>query len=346
MGSPLSGALACIYLEFLEAGPFQAIIPKDAHLFRYIDDALLIYPTHADIETIVTKLNNIEPSISFTYVCESNQTLPYLDINLHRTENSLERSVYRKTTNKYDHLHYYSHHNNKIKSGIIIGFYLRALRICTPQHLKNEEEHLEKSFRTLHYPTHFINQARKKAHRIHRKTEKKHTDTRRRIILPTTNTTTIISENLNKHQIDIAFTTSTTIKDIVTKKRRNTPISGGGIYKISCLGCNSIYVGETARNLSIRVQEHRRALISDNRLNALVQHRNAEDHNFALDKAEMLKYVHDKNRRRCIEASVISSFQTIMQRPGTYMLTSSIAEQILSENKIPNTNKTRLKSPP
>ena len=32
MWSPLSGALACFYLEFLEAGPFQTIIPKDAHV--------------------------------------------------------------------------------------------------------------------------------------------------------------------------------------------------------------------------------------------------------------------------------------------------------------------------
>lgn len=44
MGSPVSGVFACFILEFLELGPFQHILPKDATYYRYIDDAILIYP--------------------------------------------------------------------------------------------------------------------------------------------------------------------------------------------------------------------------------------------------------------------------------------------------------------
>ena len=39
MGSPLNGVLACIFLEFLEFGPFRYIIPNAA---RY--NILHIYP--------------------------------------------------------------------------------------------------------------------------------------------------------------------------------------------------------------------------------------------------------------------------------------------------------------
>ena len=123
MGSPLSRVLACIYLEFLESGLFKHI-PNTAHYFRYIDDILLIYPQDLDLH-ITDKLNNVEPSLKFIYELEYNSTLPFLDILLIRNINKLEFNVYRKPTCKNDHIHFYSHHNNNIKRGIIIGFYLK-----------------------------------------------------------------------------------------------------------------------------------------------------------------------------------------------------------------------------
>ena len=63
MGSPLCRVLTCIYLEFLESGPFKYIIPNSAHYFRYIDDILLIYPQDLDLHSIIDRLNNVEPSI-------------------------------------------------------------------------------------------------------------------------------------------------------------------------------------------------------------------------------------------------------------------------------------------
>ena len=63
MGSPLSGVLACLFLEFLEAGPFQYLLPPNSHYFRYIDDTLLIHPDHLNLPTLVDNLNSVEPSI-------------------------------------------------------------------------------------------------------------------------------------------------------------------------------------------------------------------------------------------------------------------------------------------
>ena len=74
MGSPLSGVLACIYLEFLEFGSFKYIIPNTVHYFRYIDHILLIYPQDLDLHSITDRLNNVEPSIKFTYELEYNST--------------------------------------------------------------------------------------------------------------------------------------------------------------------------------------------------------------------------------------------------------------------------------
>ena len=171
MGSPLSGVLACIYLEFFESGPFKHIIPNTAHYFRYIDDILFIYPQDLDLNSITDKLNNVEPSLKFTHELEYNCTLPFLDILLIRNINKLEFKVYRKTTSKNDHIHFYSHHNNNTKRGIIIGFYLRALRICSSKYLNDEFNHIENSFLNLQYPKSFIHYAKSKALKIHKKNQ-------------------------------------------------------------------------------------------------------------------------------------------------------------------------------
>ena len=106
MASPLDGVLTCIYLEFLESGPFKYIIPNTARYFRYIDDILLIYAQDLDLHRITDRLNNVEPSIKFTYELESNSTLPFLDIILIRNINKLEFKVYPPVkTNAYIFIH-------------------------------------------------------------------------------------------------------------------------------------------------------------------------------------------------------------------------------------------------
>ena len=171
MGSPLCGVLACIYLEFLESSPFKCIIPNTAHYFRYIDDIQLIYPQSLDLHNITDRLNNVEPSIKFTCELAYNSTLPFLDILLMRNINKLEFKVYRKPTCKNDQIHFYSHHNNNTKRGIIIGFYLSVLRICSSKYLNDEFIHIENSFLNLLYPKSFIQFAKSKALKIHNKNQ-------------------------------------------------------------------------------------------------------------------------------------------------------------------------------
>ena len=170
MGSPISGFLACIFLEFLESGPFKYVLPRDSHLFRYIDDGLLIYPETFSLPKIVEKLNKKEPTINFSYELETDSTLPFLDIMIHRSDTELHFSVYRKPTNTNDYINFYSHHHKSIKTGVIIGTYLRAYRICSQQFLPDEESYIFQTFKDLNYPRQFILNARLKAIRIHNKT--------------------------------------------------------------------------------------------------------------------------------------------------------------------------------
>ena len=102
---------------FLESGPFKF---SKILTFHYIDDIVLMYPQN-DLK-IMDKLNKIEPTRSFTYELETNN-LTFWNILL-MNNNKIEFKIHLKSTNKNEHMSFYSHHNTKIKSGIIIGFYL------------------------------------------------------------------------------------------------------------------------------------------------------------------------------------------------------------------------------
>ena len=98
-------------------------------------DALVIMPGRTDTVDLLKKINNIHHIIKFMVEGEIYSTLSFLDTKIIKGEKYLKFSIYRKPINKEDFPHFYSAHNKKTKSGIITGFFLRALRICSQEYL-------------------------------------------------------------------------------------------------------------------------------------------------------------------------------------------------------------------
>ena len=90
---------------------------------RYVDDVIVITPEDMDLDEKLVRLNEVDPKIQFTIEKEDSMSLPFLDTLIIRTAEGLKFKVYRKETNKEDYIHFYSAHNNRVKSGIIIGFF-------------------------------------------------------------------------------------------------------------------------------------------------------------------------------------------------------------------------------
>ena len=337
MGSPLSGLLACLYLEFLEAGPFKYIIPKDAQYFRYIDDTLIIYPSKINITKITNRLNDIEPTIQFTHELEFNNSLPFLDISLIKNNNALEFKVHHKPTAKNDHIHYYSHHDTHTKRGIIIGFHLRALRICTPKHLDDEFTHIMNTFRNLQYPTSFIQHAKAKALRIHTRNQVQNptqsNSPHRYIILPNNHTNSNISKNLKNLGIKTVSLASKTIHNILNKNSRQHVKSEAGVYMIPCADCHKKYIGETSRNLKKRLYEHKRNIKFGDSNNCLFQHISKTQHMFNFRNASMIAYIHNKRLRQIFEASAISNIPNINSRSGFFNISAHLGKTIINSYK-------------
>ena len=87
MGSPLSGVFARLFLEMLEAGPLHKIFPANTTYFRYIDDALIIYPRRTKLD-VLKKTSSIRLKKLSTSLLSKKmiKQLPSLDIFFERTD--------------------------------------------------------------------------------------------------------------------------------------------------------------------------------------------------------------------------------------------------------------------
>ena len=97
--------------------------------------------------------------INFTIEWEENNSLPFLDVTLHRNLSHFQFSIYRKPTHSGMFLHYFSYQHEHIKRGVLLSQLLRAYRLCDPQFLATELKYLNVTFSRLGYPDHLIQSA-------------------------------------------------------------------------------------------------------------------------------------------------------------------------------------------
>ena len=152
IGSPVSAAMANLYMEFFKELALRTAATKPRLWKRYVVDMC------CTVEELLTHLNNVRPSIKFTAEVEKDGRLPFLDTLLQRRDDgSLDVSVYREPmhTNRYLDLH--SHHPPQFKRGLVKCLFDRARTITTGHNkLLKEEHHLTSVLRQNRYPSVFI----------------------------------------------------------------------------------------------------------------------------------------------------------------------------------------------
>ena len=98
MGSPVSAAVANLYMEFFE-GLALTQSPDECRpriWKRYVDDTFCIL-RKGTVEKLLSHLNSIRPTIQFTVEVEKDGFLPFLDILLRwKDDGSLNATMYRK----------------------------------------------------------------------------------------------------------------------------------------------------------------------------------------------------------------------------------------------------------
>ena len=142
MGSPLSPAVANIFMSKLEERALSTFADPPTTWFRFVDDVFSIVRKR-DAGTFLDHLNTQHPSIRFTMEEEEEQKLPYLDLNVNRCQGgSLRTSIYRKRTHTSSYLKFESNHPPSAKRSVISSLIKRMDNITLGEDEKRKEERL------------------------------------------------------------------------------------------------------------------------------------------------------------------------------------------------------------
>jgi len=130
MGAPTSGLISEFFLQNL--GHFHLTHLSNKHRIYnyhcYVDDILLIFDSnHTNNQNILDDFNAIHPNLKFTAETETNNSINYLHVTIHKTPKNWKISIYRKPTFIDTIIPYTSNHPPQHKYAAI-GFLYNKLK--------------------------------------------------------------------------------------------------------------------------------------------------------------------------------------------------------------------------
>lgn len=134
MGSPQSPILADFFMHMIESLSTDHI--SWLSYYRcYVNDKLIFCPSRQTIEDFVYHLNSCHSNLKVTIEYEVDERLPFLDILIiQRSDGSIKRMVYRKSTRSGQYLNFSSFTPIKHKCALVQisgRFWQRLLLVCS-----------------------------------------------------------------------------------------------------------------------------------------------------------------------------------------------------------------------
>ena len=156
MGTPPAPSYANIYMAKRIDNQIKEIGQKYGQdktsaiflLKRFLDDIFQIFiGSTKDLHNFFDEINNIHPTLKFTLshttleyeteeekcLCQSTESVPFLDTSCSIEDGRIEIDLYRKETNRNQYLSPDSCHSKMVTKVIPFSLSLRIVRICTNQ---------------------------------------------------------------------------------------------------------------------------------------------------------------------------------------------------------------------
>jgi hypothetical protein len=270
MGNCLSPVLANVYMEYFESRLAHNIMPDNSYWFRYVDDVFSLVHKDIDINLCINQLNNVSPSIKFTYEIENENTLPFLDILVTRNDNGFTFKVYRKSTNNYLIINAHSHHEYSVKISALRAMFLRALKICSPENLPDEINLIYEIGDINGFDKMSLDHSFNCAKLTHRRDRPKEPfENGKTICIPYHPSFDHVIHPLKMLGFNIAFSYPNSIgKSLI----RNSPsINSSCVYRLPCK-CGEFYIGQTCKPLKTRIEQHQLQVAKDSQNSAVNLH--------------------------------------------------------------------------
>ena len=272
MGSPLGPTLANIFLchwetIWLEKCPVQF---KPLFYRRYVDDTFFLFSCEDHVKKFLNYMNSRHVNIHFTFETESNNKLAFLDVLVCREGTSLVTSIYRKPTFSGLYTNFHSFISEKYKTGLIHCLLFRIFTFSVNWSKFHEEvKFLNDLFRRNQYPQHFFDRCLRMflQRKMNPNTSSKIEKQSLVISLPFLGKYSIelrkklqgiFSSHLkSEFKLNIVWSSPRTLRTFFPfKDRPPMHLRSKLLYRFTCDGCNSIYIGKTKRHFLVRAYEH------------------------------------------------------------------------------------------
>ena len=265
VGSPLSPAVANLYMEAFEKQTLEAALRRPTFWVRYVDDVFSIWPHDTQsLDEFLGHLNSQKPTIQFTMEKEEDGKIAFLDVLVQKKGTLATTSIFRKKTHTDRYMNYDSHHHARIKSSIIKCLGTRAKNVCHATKLIGERNHLKQVFQANGYPAQMVNRTlRNRPHAPHSSTRTEEQTTPKFLHLPyVRGVSERIERKCRRLGIRTTFKSKGTLREALVKTKDPQPEwkKKGVVYQVPCAECESVYIGETGRTLEKRISEHKGAV--------------------------------------------------------------------------------------
>ena len=218
----------------------------------------------------------------------------------------------------------------------------RAYKICDEIFLNEEINRFTRTFENLGYSRHTINKVLSDVKRTHfsEPTPRREYEAKPTISLPFNSCTDQIIKPLFKEKgIHVTFKSTNTLESqLVRKKFRTntqTPHSQPGVYSIPCKDCPKAYFGQTGKELSTRLSQHRgyaRGTNEQARTTAIFKHMSQENHAIDFDHAALVYPCSRWKSRLAVERCLMDSkpnFNAQGPNPSATCQVNSLSRKII-----------------
>ena len=210
--------------------------------------------------------------MKFTVESEKNHSLPFLDINVVKHDDSFATDLYRKPTFTGLGCKFDSAINETYKTGLITCLIDRAYKISSSyQSFCSELENLRQYFFQNKYPLEIIEKSiRHKLNHLFAPPPTVSTVAKQEFFIKIpfmskeTNASIkkdileLVSRFYPQLSLKLIFVNNFSISSFFNYKDRVPPlVTSDLVYQYICPQCSEIYVGETSRHLETRISDHR-----------------------------------------------------------------------------------------
>lgn len=265
MGSPLSGTLANIYLNYFERtyvnNNNNKYFNNLLYWHRYVDDILVLFNgTHRQLNNMHKYLNSRHDKINFTLELETDKSINFLDLNIKNIDHQHNFRIFRKPTQTDHTIHFSSNHPIQHKHAAYEHMLNRLNNI--PMNEVDYEDELYTITQIAKQNGYTENLIHRINRRILNKNKRSELTTfyteendKKYITLNFNKSTShIVSKIFKKYKYKIAHKTNHNIQQKLKSSHKNDIDSG--VYKLTCNDCERYYIGQSGRSFKTRFSEH------------------------------------------------------------------------------------------